>query len=204
MSDGFGGDGFTGSGEVDNGEPPAPTGLVTVQTDAGLANANSYIDIDFLYAYADEVGYQIAIDETPVTIEQAILRAMPHTDGRQAEFFGSRSTATQRTAFPRTGTYADHARTAYTPQEALRAQAAYALAELSFDAVTDNGSVHAGKIKRKREKSKHLEEEVEYFDGAEVFSDYGHAKAKGDVQIEIILANSLVNARLSQPIWVGA
>lgn len=204
MSDGFGGDGFTGSGEVDNGDPPASPGYVVVQTSAGGASANSYIDLDYLYDYADEVGFQIAIDETATSLEQAILRAMPHADARQAEFFGARATATQTTAFPRTGTYADFERAAYIPEEIKRAQAAYTLAELSFVPAADIGAVNYGRIKRLREKVKEIETETEYVDAPEIYSDYGHAKAKGDAMIATIIANSISSRFLSHPLWVGA
>lgn len=203
MSDGFGGDGFVGSGEVDNGDPPASPGLIVLQTTSGLSAANSYIDLVYLYAYANEVGFQIAIDETPTSLEQAILRAMPQAEARQSEFFIGRATSTQRTAFPRTGTYAGFARTTYIPEEIKRAQAAYTLAELSFTAATDLGVVHQGRIKRKREKLDVIEEETEYADGSAVFTNYGHARAKGDMEIEIIITNSQSTPRYSHPVWVG-
>ena len=203
MSDGFGGDGFIGVGQVDNGSPPTDAGLVVLQTTAGIANGNSYIDIAYLYGYADQVGFQIAATETGSSTEQAILRAMVPTEARQAEFFGDRSTATQFTAFPRTGVYAAHARTAFIPEEVKRAQAAYALAQLSFNAATDNDEIHQGQVKKYRVKTDKVEEEIEYTGGAERLSDYGHAKAKGDDQIAAIIANSVTGRNASHPLWVA-
>lgn len=205
MSDGFSGDGFTDSGTANNGQPPAPTGMIVVQDATGLANANSYIDIAYLYAFADQVGYQISIAATATTIEQAILRAMRLAETRQAEFFGARSTSTQLTAFPRTGFYADFERTAFIPDEIKRAQAAYALAELSFASASVAGSVHAAAVKKVRKKVGELETETEYAGSSAVLrTDYGIAMAKGDAEIAIIIANSLANSRLSHPLWVGA
>lgn len=204
MGDGFGGDGFIGVGEADNGDPPDDAGYITLQTSSGLSDANSYVDIAYLYAYADQVGYQIADGETGASVEQAILRAMPHTEARQAEFFGRRSTSTQMTAFPRTGSYGDHQRTSFIPDEIKKAQAAYALAELSFDAATDIGQIHSGTIKKKREKIGEIEREYEYSSATAIQTDYGHAKAKGDFYIQMLVSNSVALRTLSYPLWTGA
>ena len=77
--------------------------VLTVETGAGLADAESYATVAEFKAYAGKIGYDYS-DYTDTQIEQALRRATTWLDARYASTFqGIWTTSTQALQWPRSG-----------------------------------------------------------------------------------------------------
>lgn len=136
-----------------------------LQTDAGLADANAYVDVDFFRAYHTDRGIDISAYTDDTVIQGAIIRATDYLDTRFS-FIGRKERREQRTQWPRSDAYdIDDDLVFGVPYEVQEACAEYTLIALQqtinpSPVRDDRGRV----VKRTFEKVGPLEEEVEYSD----------------------------------------
>lgn len=130
-----------------------------------VADANSYVTVAFVDAYA--LSYGFTFTGTQVEKEQAILRAMLYIESFERKFCGSRTSTAQTLAWPRTGVInqvTGEAIDANTiPVELKRAVAEGAIAELAEpEILTKTLNSSDMNLVRKREKLGPMEREYEY------------------------------------------
>jgi hypothetical protein len=75
--------------------------MLIVETGEGLTNAESYVSVADAQAFASSRGLTIPSDESEVEI--LLRRATDYIDAREPYFQGSRVSAGQALAFPRSG-----------------------------------------------------------------------------------------------------
>lgn len=80
---------------------PELMSLLIVEDGTIVADANTYVDVAFVDAYA--LAYGFSFVGTQLFKEQAILRAMLYIESFEKKFCGKRTSGDQALAFPRTG-----------------------------------------------------------------------------------------------------
>lgn len=101
---------------------------ITVETGAGVANANSYITLAEARAYAKARGVTMtAFDDV---LEQYLIKAMDYLESLRADYRGIKTDSTYALQWPRYGVYLDGTELASNviPNELKNAQAQLAMA----------------------------------------------------------------------------
>lgn len=93
----------------------------TVETGSIVANANSYVDLAFIKAYALARGIALGTD---TVIEQQSIKAVDYLEGLRSRFQGNKVSSTQSLQFPRENVWIDGFEVAKTsiPSELIKAQ----------------------------------------------------------------------------------
>lgn len=76
-----------------------------VEDGSGVTNANTYVDLIYLAAYAADRG--LTIPTVDADKEKSLLKAMDYLESRRGEFQGSKTVGTQSLQWPRTGVSID-------------------------------------------------------------------------------------------------
>jgi hypothetical protein len=142
----------------------------TVQTDSGVANANSYVDVATFTAYHADRGNDTSALVGSTAIEQALVKATDYID-RRWHFKGDRASLSYRTQFPRLNAVDNDDNVRFgVPFEIKDACCEYALISATQElSPSPTVSPTGAKIKRTLSRVGPLMQEFEYVGGA-VFS----------------------------------
>lgn len=144
---------------------PELMSLLIVEDGTIVADANTYVDVAFVDAYA--LSYGFAFVGTQILKEQAILRAMLYIENFEKKFCGKRTSTSQTLAFPRTGLVNQVTGAAVgvntIPVDLKRAVAEGAIAELvEPEVLTKTLNSSEMNIIQRREKLGPMEREYQY------------------------------------------
>lgn len=135
---------------------------LVIEDGSSVANATSYIDVDYLRAYAEARGREVPADDAD--IEPHIIRAMDRIEARLSDLKGRFTYDGQTLAFPRYGMFLFGRQYPFpyneVPPNILKAQAEYTLASLAGNELMPTRA--DGAIKR----DKVGPIETEYFEAA--------------------------------------
>lgn len=93
-----------------------------IEDGTGVANANSYVSVAYLVAYAADRGLTIPTSDTDKEI--FLLKAMDYLEGRRMDFQGAKANSEQALQWPRVGVQIDCVDIAITliPEELKKSQ----------------------------------------------------------------------------------
>lgn len=133
---------------------------LVVEDGSIVPNANTYVEVADLEAYAEARGAALPVDEEAKKV--LLIKAMDYLESRRSEYKGSRVSGAQPLAWPRSGVvlYAgeDELPSTTLPVDLLRAQSALAIISQTVDLLPTVGADVRGV---KREKIGPIE--TEYF-----------------------------------------
>jgi len=70
-----------------------------IETGVSVANANTYVEVEFVREFADLRGIELPVDDVP--IEEALIKAFDYIESRETDFSGDRMS--ENSVFPRQG-----------------------------------------------------------------------------------------------------
>ena len=143
--------------------------MLTVEDGSQVDGADTYVDLDYVAAYALKLG--LTWDGTLTEREQAIARSMIYLEAFEKRYCGQRVGTVQDTAWPRSAvpdlSGQGYVATDTIPKRIKDAQAEGAIIELANPGtLLQAAAAVTGAIKRQRKKMGPMETESEYFEGA--------------------------------------